>query len=169
MSEELNETQETPNANDAPTGDELETIRAQIQAEQDALAEAQAALTEKDEQISQLQEEIGSLQANLESTQENLLTLNGAAAEATQKYLETVRVLNAGIPADLIDGTTIAEIDDSVERAQAITDAVRASLEAEVKSARVPAGAPTRAVNVDGLDAREKITLGLSQQKGGTS
>jgi len=155
-----------------------------------ALAEAQSALTEKDDRISELeaslaetretaglyeqlrnnydllQEEATRLQSNLDATGENLVILNDAAARATQKYLEAVRVLNAGIPGDLIDGATIAEIDDSVEKAQGITDAVRASLAAEARNARVPAGAPTRAVNLDGLDAREKITLGLAQQKG---
>ena len=158
-----------------------------------ALAEAQAALTEKEDRISELeaslaetqetaglyeqlrnnydllQEEANRLQSNLDATQENLVTLNDAAAQATQKYLETVRVINVGIPANLIDGKTIDEIDASVERGQEITDHVRAALVAESANNRVPAGAPTRSINLDGLDAREKISLGLAQQKGGTS
>ncbi len=162
MPEELENTQETPEPNEAPTEDELFVIKGQLREEQNALAEAQAALIEKDDRISELQAEGEALRAERGNLEE-------AHVSAVRKYLEAQRSLHPDVPTDLIDGATIEEIDASVEKAQGITDYVRASLAAESQNARVPAGAPSRAVNIDGLDTREKITLGLAQQKGGNS
>ncbi|MFU8796505.1 MAG: hypothetical protein ACNA7X_04345 [Dehalococcoidia bacterium] len=171
------EASDTPEAPETTQEDDLEAIRAQLQ-------EAQAALTEKDDRISELEADLAEvkptaerfpelsnaydiLKADFESSQQDRAALTDAGARATQKYLEAVRVLNAGIPANLIDGKTIEEIDESVARGQEITDHVRAALVAESKNARVPAGAPTRAVNLDGLTADELIRLGIQEQIGG--
>ncbi len=177
MPEELENTpqdaQDAPEPNDAPTEDELTVIKGQLQAEQAALAETQAALAAKDDRISELETSLAEAQeaaAQVEPLQSKLTDMEkfgfdaaNAADQATQKYLETVRVLNPALPSDLIDGATIEEIDASVEKAQAITDHVRASLAAEQRNGRVPAGAPTREVNLDGLSADELIRLGISQ------
>ena len=85
------------------------------------------------------------------------------------KYLGAVRAANAAIPADVITGETIEAIDASLGQAVAIADAVRATLAGEAKNVRVPAGAPTRVVNLEGLTSSEKISLGLQQQKGGAT
>jgi len=181
---EASETQDAPanpeasNTEPAQDQDELTVIRAQLD-------EAQAALTEKDERISELEADLAEvkptaerfpelsnaydiLKADFESSQQDRAALTDAATQATQKYLESVRALHPGIPANLIDGKTIEEIDDSVQRGQAITDLVRANLMAESRNARVPAGAPTRAVNLEGLTADQLIRLGIEEQIGGT-
>src|SRR4030042_2040154 len=57
----------------------------------------------------------------------------------------------------------------AVARALSIATAVKASLEAQAKQAKVPAGAPPRSeISLEGLSPREKIAAGI-QQKGGTS
>ena len=160
MSEELENTQDNAHSNDAPTEDELAGIRAQLEAEQASLAEAQAALTDKDDRIAELEASLAEARATAAEVEQ----LRPAHEQAVARYLEAVRVLNTGIPADLITGATVEAIDDSVAKAQTIADAVRASLAEQAKNARVPAGAPTREINIDGLDAREKISLGLSRQ-----
>ncbi len=183
MPEEKDDTQTTPETPDTPQEDELTAIRAQLEQDQAALAEAQAALTEKDERISELEADLAEvkptaerfdelnnayeiLKSDFESSQNDRAALNAAATQATQKYLEAVRVLNPGIPANLVSGGTIEEIDDSVEKGKQITDHVRAALVAESNNVRVPAGAPTRAVNLEGMTADELIRMGISQQGG---
>ena len=91
-------------------------------------------------------------------------------ARAIAKYLDAVKAANPAIPPDIIAGETIEDIDASVEKAQSIAIAVKASLEAQAKETRVPAGAPAREnINLDGLSPREKIVVGIKQKQGGTS
>ncbi len=178
MPEELENTEDTPtpeenttpgenlHANDAPTEDELADIQAQLGAEQASLAEAQAALTERDARIAELEAQLAQITTDREAFASQLYEANDAHGQAVARYLEVVRAVNREIPAEHIAGATIEEIDASVERGQAIADAVRANLAAENKNARVPAGAPTRAVNLEGLTPDELIRLGISQQGG---
>ena len=154
-----NETPETQEAqNTAPAPEDLEAIAAQLEEEKKARAAAEASLAEKDARI-----------AELEATAAELGQVKEARDQAIAKYLDAVRAANPAVPRDIIAGQSIEEIDASVEKAQAIADAVRASLEAQAKEARVPAGAPTRGeISLEGLSPREKIAAGI-QQKGGAS
>lgn len=146
--QETQKTQETQNT--APTPEDLEAIRAQLEEEKKAKAAAEAALAEKDARIAELRAEG--------------VAISEANAQAVAKYLDVVRTANSTIPQDIIAGQTIEEIDASVEKAQAIANAVRANLEAQAKEARVPAGAPTRGeISLEGLSPREKIAAGIQQ------
>ena len=175
MAEEL-ENEQPENGDDTPTNDELADINAQLEGEratlaaaQASLTEAQATLTEKDGTIAALQTQLGEVQSGFDAQAGLMAKFQEDTAAATGKYLEAVRSLNAAIPADVITGDTIEAIDASVAQAQAIADAVRQTLADEAKKGKVPAGAPTRVINLDGLTAKEKIALGLSQQKGGNA
>ena len=170
MSEEL-EHKENPDVigDNAPGPDELADTKAQLEAERATLAQAQATLTEREQSIATLEADIAGLQQGFDEKAAALAQLKETHATAIGKYLDTVRSLNAAIPADVITGDTIEDIDASVAHAQAIADAVRDTLADEAKKGRVPAGAPTRVINLDGLTAKEKIALGLSQQKGGNA
>ena len=174
--------------NGVPTPEDLEAIRAELEQEKAALAEAkaaaEAALAERDARIVELQAEGEALRAersNLltslseaklgsEATAAELVSIKEAHGLAIGKYLDAVKAANPTIPLDIIAGATIEEIDVSVEKAQSIATAVRASLEAQAKEARVPAGAPNReSINLDGLSPREKIVVGIQQKQGGNS
>ena len=159
--EETQETQEVENDNNAPTAEDLDVIKAQLEEERAGRTEAQAALTDKDNRIAQLQAEGEALRTERSNLQQ-------AHAHAVGKYLDAVKAANPTLPPDIIAGATIEDIDASLETAQSIADAVKASLAAEAKAAKVPAGAPTRAIDLSALTPGEKISLGLSQ-KGGTS
>ena len=159
MSEELNKPNELNEpSNTTPTPDELESIKAQLQVERATLAEAQAVLTEKDGRIAQLQAEGEALRAERSNLQQ-------AQAAAITKYLGAVKAANPALPPDTIAGETIEDIDASLTRATSIAAAVKASLEAHAKEARVPAGAPTRAIDLSALSPDEKIRVGLQQSK----
>ena len=173
MSDEL-ENKENPdvigdNLNSAPGADELAGVKAQLETKRATLAGAQATLTDKDGTIARLEAHIAGLQQGFDDKAAALAQLQEANTQAVVKYLEAVRSANTALPADVITGETIEDIDASVAHAQAIADAVRETLADEARKARVPAGAPTRAINLDGLTAKEKITLGLQQQKGGNA
>jgi len=135
--EETKETQEIPeNPNEVSTPEDLEAIKAELEKEKKAKAAAEAALAVKE-----------------------------ANAQAMAKYLDAVRLANPTIPEDIIAGDTIEAIDASVEKAQSIASAVRQSLEAEAKEAKVPAGAPPRGeISLEGLTPREKIAAGIQQK-----
>ena len=173
MSDEL-ENKENPgeigdNLDNAPGPDELADIKAQLEAERATLAQAQATLTGKDEAIAKLEAHITGLQQGFDDNAAALAQLKEANTTAVTKYLEAVRGANTALPADVITGDTIEAIDASLGQARAIADAVRETLADEAKKARVPAGAPTRAMSLDGLNPKELIALGLQQQKGGNA
>jgi vacuolar-type H+-ATPase subunit I/STV1 len=167
-----NETEETQEPNDGvSTPEDIETIKAQLEEEKKAKAAAEAALVGKDARIAELQAELSQVLTlsetkgkELESTTAELSQLKEAHAQAIARYLDAVRLANPTIPRDIIAGQTIEEIEASVEKALSIANAVKASLEAQAKEARVPAGAPARGeISLEGLTPREKIAAGIQQ------
>jgi len=161
-----NETQETQNTQGSP--ETLEAIKAQLEAEKQAKAAAEASLAEKDALLTSLQAQLSEAKKGSEATAAELVQVKEAHAKAVSKYLDVVRVANSTIPQDIIAGGTIEEIDTAVAKALSIANAVKANLEAQAKEAKVPAGAPTRGeISLEGLSPREKIAAGI-QQKGGT-
>jgi hypothetical protein len=157
------------NSNGAPISEDLEAIKAELEEEKKAKAAVEAALAEKDARISELNATLNVALQGSEAAATELAQIKEAHAKAVAKYLDVVRTANPTIPKDIIVGQTIEEIDASLEKAEAIADAIRANLEAQAKEAKVPAGAPTRGtISLEGLSPREKIAAGI-QQKGGTS
>ena len=163
-----NGTQQTPATPE--TQGTQQTLKAQLDEEQKAKAAAEAALVEKDARIVELEASLSEAKQGSEATAAELVSIKEAHGLAIGKYLDAVKAANPTIPLDIIAGATIEEIDVSVEKAQSIATAVRASLEAQAKEARVPAGAPLReSLNIDGLSPREKIVAGIQQKQGGNS
>jgi len=169
MSDELENKENLDNQDNAPGPDELADVKAELATERATLAEAQATLTGKDEAIAKLEAHIAGLQQGFDEKAAALTQLREAHVQAVAKYLEAVRSANIALPADVITGETIEDIDASVAQAHAIAGAVRETLADEAKKGRVPAGAPTRVINLDGLTPKEKIALGLQQQEGGNA
>ena len=167
---ENEETQELEeNQNTAPEPEDLEAIKAQLEEEKKAKAAAEAALAEKDTRIAELEASLSEAKSVSEAVATELNQLKEAHSTAVSRYLDAARAANPTIPQDIIAGESIEEIDAAVQKAQTIAESVKASLEAEAKETKVPAGAPTRTeISVEGLSPREKIAAGI-QQKGGTS
>jgi len=174
MPEEIEETKnpaETPetlaHSNGVSTPEDLEAIKAQLEEEKQAKATAEASLAEKDARIAEMEISLGEAQKVVESLRAEGAAISEARDQAVGKYLAAVRLANPAIPQDIITGDTIAEIDTSLAKATSIAASVKASLEAQAKEARVPAGAPPRTeIPLEGLSPREKIVAGI-QQKGG--
>lgn len=155
--------------NNVPTPEELDVIKAQLQEEQGARAALEGALAEKDGQIADLTARLTEAQETAAQFAAQLTAADEAHADAISHYRNVQQALNPLIPQGLIRGETVKDVDDSVGEALAIAEAVRESLAAEAQNNRVPAGAPTRTVNLEGLTPDELIRLGISQSQGGTS
>jgi phage-related tail protein len=153
--------QENPN-NGAPTAEDTAAIKAQLEEEKKAIADAQTLLAQKDTRIAELEAQLSEAQQTIESLRAEGVAISEVRDKAVSKYLEVTRALNDTIPSDVIAGSTIEEIDASVAKALSIATAVKASLEAQAKEAKVPAGAPPRGeISLEGLSPREKIAAGI--------
>ena len=157
-----------PESNGASTAEDMATIKAELDEERKARAAIEKALADKDKRIAELQASVSVVQQAAETAATELGQAKGAYGKAVAKYLAAVKLANPTIPGDVITGATIEEIDATVAKALSIATAVKASLEAQAKEARVPAGAPPRGeISLEGLSPREKIAAGI-KQKGGT-
>jgi vacuolar-type H+-ATPase subunit I/STV1 len=167
MENETEQTQETENTQGTPVT--TEAIKARLEEEKKAKDAVEASLAEKDARIAELETELSEAKQTEKSLRAEGVAISEAREHAVAKYLDAVRLANPALPQDIIAGDTIEDIEASLAKATAIAERVRASLEAEAKNTRVPAGAPPRTeISVEGLSPREKIAAGI-QQKGGTS
>jgi len=163
--EEIKETEEAGDT--SPDPEDLEAIKAQLEEEKQAKAAAEAALAEKDARIAELESSLSEVKKGSEAAASELAQVKEANVQALSKYLDVVRSANPTIPQDAIVGETIEEIDAALAKATTIAESVKASLEAQAKQTKVPAGAPARTeISVEGLSPREKIAAGI-HQKGG--
>jgi hypothetical protein len=157
-----------PESNGASNAEDLAAIKAELEQEKKAIAAARTMIQEKDALVADLQAQLSAAKSGSEASAAELTQVKEAHTKAVTKYLGAVKLANPAIPGDVITGGSIDEIDASVARALSIATAVKASLEAQAKQAKVPAGAPTRGeISLEGLSPREKIAAGI-QQKGGT-
>jgi chromosome segregation ATPase len=163
--EEIKETEEAGDT--SPEPEDLEVIKAQLEEEKQAKAAAESALSEKDERIASLESSLSEVKSRLdrdEAVAAELAQVKEANVQAVSKYLDVVRSANPTIPQDAIVGETIEEIDAALAKAITIAESVKASLEAQAKETKVPAGAPLRTeISVEGLSPREKIAAGIQQ------
>ncbi len=87
---------------------------------------------------------------------------------ALARYRELVVRGEPAVPAELITGDSIEAIDASLEAARATVGRIRAQLEAQARTARVPAGAPPRSgPDLSAMTPEQKIRYGLSQSRAG--
>jgi hypothetical protein len=62
----------------------------------------------------------------------------------------------------MVSGETVAALDQSLAQAKSLVSRVKQGLEAEIKLARVPAGAPPRLPpDLSSLSSREKIQYSI--------
>jgi septation ring formation regulator EzrA len=130
------------------------TLEAELAEAREALETARTEIEARDGELAMLREQTGSLEAVVRASAERYRTL----------VLEQAPEL----PDDLITGTTIDEVDQSIERARETVSKVRGHLEAQMQSSRVPVGAPVRSErDTSGLSAQQKIAPGIEQRRTG--
>lgn len=83
---------------------------------------------------------------------------------AVGRYRSVLLAGSPELPEELVHGSTIEELDRSVESAKKIVEKVVSRIEARAPEARVPSGAPARRpADVSGLSAREKILYAINK------
>ncbi|UCC60082.1 MAG: hypothetical protein JSV02_10210 [Dehalococcoidia bacterium] len=100
--------------------------------------------TETDSNIldEDLKERVRRLEESLASKDNELASLKGALANAVDKYRTAVLATDPGVPAELLKGETVEDIDDSLEQARRIVLQVRQQLDNDAAAKSIPAGAP---------------------------
>ncbi|MBI2857642.1 MAG: hypothetical protein HYX90_01080 [Chloroflexi bacterium] len=117
------------------------------------------AAAEKDPEVAAARKELADTQIRLGQLQE-------ALGKAVASYKMVVIESNPTLPADLIVGNTVDEVDASVKNARAIVQRVRQQIEVEASKTQVPAGAPQRVgIDASGLSAREKIQQAIGGKR----
>lgn len=91
--------------------------------------------------------------------------LKGLLASAVSRYREVALAQAPDVPAELVSGETVEEVEASLKRARDIVTQVRERLVAREAEGRVPAGAPPRRPpDLSSLSPLEKITQGLARR-----
>lgn len=165
--------------------DQLAEAQAEIEQLQAQAADAEACAATAEERLAQAQAEIEALrgrvsdlegerqaqQAELTEAEQRLAELEEEAAglrqqlrQAALRYREARLAAQPEVPADMINGETIEEIDQQLEAALKLVSQVKERLQAG--SPRVPIGSPLRRPpDLSALLAAEKIKLGLSSPR----
>ena len=163
---ETNNPEVTPEALDALKG-ELEAAKAAAPA-----AVEQATLPLK-ERIATLEAEVNSktqdievLKAKLSDSEKGLASLAASLEGAVAAYKEAALKANPLLPPELITGSSIAEVDASVEKASAIVGKIKEGLVQQTQQVTIPAGAPGRTPpDTSSMSAREKINHGINARR----
>lgn len=110
----------------------------------------------------ELQSRITQLEQGISSRDSELTVIKESLSGAVVKYRAAVLASAPEIPAELVKGESIDEIDASLEQARGIVSKVRQQLEAEAEVNKVPTGAPERtAQDLSALSPAEKIAYAL--------
>jgi predicted RNase H-like nuclease (RuvC/YqgF family) len=121
-------------------------------------SQSEALVPEK--RVRDLQSTADRLRNQVKAQETAIQELQGNLTEAIDRYREALLKQRPEIPADLVKGSTVAELDSSLEQAQAVVDRVKQHL-----AEKVPAGAPQRSgIDISSMSPGEKITYGLRQR-----
>jgi len=152
---------------------ELESIKVDVEglkAEKEALLQegletkalAEARVTELEQVIVTKDSDIVTLKQAVVESDGKFDSLNDELKNAVVAYKAMVFQANPCVTEELITGNTIDELNQSVEKAKTLIAQVRTSIEAEIASDKVPAGAPVRTPpDLSALSPREKIQYAI--------
>lgn len=150
----------------------LADARAEVERLQSEAADRQARAATVEQEAVELRERLRAAEAALETRDaalaqagRELESLRASLAGAAAKYRDAVLAASPDLPAELVAGETIDEIDASIEVARLTVTRVRDHLEAQAHAGRTPVGAPERREpDATRLTPAEKIRLGLERQ-----
>lgn len=150
----------------------LAEARAEVERLETLTADREARAATLEQEAVELRERLSAVRAEIEARDAALAdagrerdALRAQLAEAAAKYRDLALTAASDIPAELIAGDTIEEIDASMEAARRTVARVRDHLEAQAQAGRVPAGSPERrAPDLSRLSPGDKIRLGLERR-----
>jgi predicted RNase H-like nuclease (RuvC/YqgF family) len=150
------------NSETADSGDEEEAQKQENEELEREVKGRDATILRLEQERAERDSEIASLKQAMEEAESRIDELGEALAKAVAAYREQVIQGNPGVPADMVTGETVEEIDESVKKGLALVEKVRQEMEAEAAKTRIPGGAPPRTpIDLSGLSAREKIRYAI--------
>jgi septal ring factor EnvC (AmiA/AmiB activator) len=124
-----------------------------------AIEQLQKAAAEKDCVINVLEQNLTEVMKQQKETDSRL-------AVAVNSYKKMITGNHADIPAELISGDSIEEIDSSLEKAKTLVARIRQGLEKDISAMHIPGGAPVRGEpDIAGLSPIEKIKYAMGRKQ----
>lgn len=154
--------------------EELTVAQAELERLQVTTADREAHAAHVAAQLSELREELTHARDESRLREQEIATL-GEQAQAlqaqvqssAQRYRELALQQSPELPAELVTGESVEEVDEALQRARETVSKVRGHLESQAQAGRVPVGAPPRSEpDLSALPAAEKIRRGLQQKNG---
>jgi len=143
---------------------EKESLTNEVEAKAATILVLEQSVGEKDSEIATLKQSVEDSNQKAADAEEKFTSLNGSLEATITAYREVLLAANQNIPEELITGTTIDELNASVEKASTLVSQVRETIEAELAAGRVPAGAPPRTPpDLSALSPREKIEYAVKE------
>ena len=119
-----------------------------------------------EERVQALERQAEEARAEARTNGEHAAALQAQLTEALERYRVLLLARDPDVPAELVEGGTIAELDASFGRAAELVERLRRQAAERAAGERVPAGAPARrGADPAGLTAQQKILLGLQQSQ----
>ena len=144
--------------------EELAAARAELERLQETAADSEARAAHAESQLTQANEEIELARGESEAREQDLTAQLQSAAD---RYRDLALEQAPELPAELVSGATVAEVDEALQRARETVSKVRGHLESQAQAGKVPVGAPPRSEpDLSGLSTEEKISYGLQQRAG---
>ena len=113
--------------------------------------------------VRDLQSTTDRLRNQVKDQESTIMRLQADLGSAVARYRQATEIAYPEIPADMIQGATVAEVDASLKNAQAVVDQVKQHL-----MDRVPAGAPVRkGPDPASMSPKDLIAYGLRQRQAG--
>ncbi len=148
------------------TREEMEKLKQERGTLARELESKDATITELEQAVSGKESELVTLKEALVESDRKLTDVNNSLAQAVASYKGLVVEANPEVPAEMVTGDTIAEIDESLENARSLVDRVRQGIEAETSRIKVPVGAPQRGTpDLSVLSPREKIQYAIGGKR----
>jgi len=151
--------------------EELAATRTEVERLQVTAADREARAAHLEGQLAQLRDELAQAQGEVAARDEELVGLRERAESlqtqvqgAAQRYRELALEHAPELPAELVTGGTVDEVEQALQRARETVSKVRGHLESQAQAGRVPVGSPPRSgPDLSSLSTEEKIRIGLQQ------
>ena len=156
--EESNEVDTRPEGDVEPEETELEALKAALQSKEERIAELEA-------QVMTLEQHVQEQQALSQQAEEQLAVIQEELAQAVERYRRVLLASAPEVPEGLVQGDTVAKIEEAFAQAREMVERIRDRIEAKLARERVPAGSPIRSgPDLSSLSPREKIAHALTRR-----
>ena len=170
MAENTAQTTEMEPGTDIGEAVGMETEEASQEQTEDALSERdrrlsglEEALGQRDARIAHLEAALGEAEDAAKRRDEEMEGVNARLAQAVELYRGSLLASEPDVPEDMVQGSTVEVVQESLARVRQMVEQVRGRMEARASLERTPLGVPARsAPDLSALTPQEKILVGLS-------